>query len=121
VVTEPLIHTCPCLGHPQEDSASGVDLSTIPIVPELEDSSWFSQDTWRDLPYDYSTLMENVSLLSPAFAGSVHVTTLAHSYQSWWDMMSSSHLHMPPWLQTHSSYLSVDWGSLLLCMMFAGD
>jgi hypothetical protein len=47
----------------QEDSASGVDLSTIPIVPELEDPTWFSQDTWRDLPYDYSTLMENVRMM----------------------------------------------------------
>ncbi|KAG2491183.1 hypothetical protein HYH03_010394 [Edaphochlamys debaryana] len=34
----------------------------IPLVPELEEpgGKWLSQDVWRDLPYDWSTLMENV-------------------------------------------------------------
>ncbi|GFH13284.1 pheophorbide a oxygenase [Haematococcus lacustris] len=47
-------------GLDSRDSAAGIDTSDIPIVPELEDPEWVSQDTWRDLPYDYSTLMENV-------------------------------------------------------------
>ncbi|KAI8476799.1 MAG: hypothetical protein J3K34DRAFT_455631 [Monoraphidium minutum] len=36
------------------------DEGSIPTVPELEDPGWVSQDTFRDVPYDWSTLMENV-------------------------------------------------------------
>eukprot|EP00877_Chromochloris_zofingiensis_P009457 jgi/Chrzof1/4765/Cz14g25130.t1_PAO4[v5.2] len=36
------------------------DESDIPIVEELEDPNCVAQDTWRDIPYDWSTLMENV-------------------------------------------------------------
>ncbi|GFR45544.1 hypothetical protein Agub_g6937, partial [Astrephomene gubernaculifera] len=35
----------------------------IPLVTELEEpggGGWVAQDVWRDLPYDWSTLMENV-------------------------------------------------------------
>lgn len=33
----------------------------IPTLPELEDPAWFAfGDMWRDLPYDYTTLLENV-------------------------------------------------------------
>lgn len=32
----------------------------VPVVQELNQSGWVSQDTWRDVPYDWSTLMENV-------------------------------------------------------------
>ncbi|KAG2449650.1 hypothetical protein HYH02_005182 [Chlamydomonas schloesseri] len=36
--------------------------SRIPLVSELDEpgGKWLSQDVWRDLPYDWSTLMENV-------------------------------------------------------------
>lgn len=36
------------------------DESQIPVVEELEDPEWVTQDTFRDVPYDWSTLMENV-------------------------------------------------------------
>ena len=32
----------------------------LPIVPQLEDPQWLVQDTFRDLPYDALTLLENV-------------------------------------------------------------
>jgi phenylpropionate dioxygenase-like ring-hydroxylating dioxygenase large terminal subunit len=35
-------------------------LSDVPITPELEEAGWLVQDTWRDVPYDWSSLMENV-------------------------------------------------------------
>lgn len=38
-------------------AAAGVP---VPLVPVLEDSGWFVQDTFRDLPYDAVTLLENV-------------------------------------------------------------
>ncbi|KAG2428715.1 hypothetical protein HXX76_011419 [Chlamydomonas incerta] len=36
--------------------------SRIPLVSELDEpgGKWLSQDVWRDLPYDWTTLMENV-------------------------------------------------------------
>lgn len=41
--------------------AGGVPADEIPTLPELDDSAWFGfGDMWRDLPYDYSTLLENV-------------------------------------------------------------
>jgi phenylpropionate dioxygenase-like ring-hydroxylating dioxygenase large terminal subunit len=38
------------------------DPQTIPIIPAIEDdpSAWLVMDTFRDLPYDASTLLENV-------------------------------------------------------------
>lgn len=33
---------------------------TIPLVPVLDGPDWFLQDTFRDLPYDSITLLENV-------------------------------------------------------------
>jgi len=33
---------------------------TIPLVPVLDEPDWFLQDTFRDLPYDSITLLENV-------------------------------------------------------------
>ena len=35
------------------------DPGTIITVPELEDPSWVPSDTFRDLPYDWSLLIEN--------------------------------------------------------------
>lgn len=36
-------------------------IDTIPILPELDDPSWFElAPMWRDLPMDYATLIENV-------------------------------------------------------------
>ena len=32
----------------------------LPIVPQLEEPQWLVQDTFRDLPYDALTLLENV-------------------------------------------------------------
>lgn len=38
-----------------------VDDSSIPLQPEIEDASWGPPiDVFRDLPYDYATLLENV-------------------------------------------------------------
>lgn len=41
------------------DSAEA-DPSRLPLVPLLEEPGWLVQDTFRDLPYDAVTLMENV-------------------------------------------------------------
>lgn len=42
-------------------SDEAMDTTTIPILPELEDPEWFELPSmWRDLPMDYSTLIENV-------------------------------------------------------------
>ena len=40
----------------------GADISTLPLVPALEENpdSWTVQDTFRDLPMDAVTLLENV-------------------------------------------------------------
>ncbi|KAG1675233.1 hypothetical protein FOA52_016264 [Chlamydomonas sp. UWO 241] len=35
------------------------DPSLIVTVPELDNPDWVPQDTWRDLPMDWATLMEN--------------------------------------------------------------
>ena len=35
------------------------DPGTIITVPELDDPTWVPSDTWRDLPYDWSILIEN--------------------------------------------------------------
>jgi hypothetical protein len=43
-----------------EQSAAWV---ALPVVPELDGpdaATWVVQDTWRDIPYDYATLLENV-------------------------------------------------------------
>lgn len=33
----------------------------IPVIPELEDGTWLSgSEMWRDLPYDWATLCENL-------------------------------------------------------------
>jgi phenylpropionate dioxygenase-like ring-hydroxylating dioxygenase large terminal subunit len=36
------------------------DTADIITVPELDEPDWITSDTWRDLPYDWSLLMENV-------------------------------------------------------------
>lgn len=47
-------------GQPCSKGVSLPDPSLIRTVPELEDPTWVPQDTWRDLPMDWSTLLENV-------------------------------------------------------------
>ncbi|KAL6764549.1 hypothetical protein V8C86DRAFT_2471996 [Haematococcus lacustris] len=78
-------------GLDSRDSAAGVDTSDIPIVPELEDPEWVPQDTWRDLPYDYSTLMENV-------VDSSHVPFTHHKSISNRNVLGDYHMHLtsPP-------------------------
>uniref|UniRef100_A0A383WLW0 Rieske domain-containing protein n=1 Tax=Tetradesmus obliquus TaxID=3088 RepID=A0A383WLW0_TETOB len=39
---------------------STVDAAGLPLVPEFDDPAWLVQDTWRDVPYDWASLMENV-------------------------------------------------------------
>jgi phenylpropionate dioxygenase-like ring-hydroxylating dioxygenase large terminal subunit len=39
---------------------AGAALQPLPLVPELEEPRWLVQDTFRDLPYDALTLLENV-------------------------------------------------------------
>ncbi|GLI64211.1 hypothetical protein VaNZ11_007404, partial [Volvox africanus] len=50
----------------------------IPLVPELDerDCKWVCQDTWRDLPYDWSTLLENV--LDPSHVPFTHHASLSN-------------------------------------------
>ena len=36
------------------------DLPPLPLIPELDDPMCVYQDVFRDLPMDYSTLLENV-------------------------------------------------------------
>ncbi|CAG9460111.1 unnamed protein product [Pedinophyceae sp. YPF-701] len=36
------------------------DTSDVPVLPELDEEGWVMTTLVRDLPYDYSTLMENV-------------------------------------------------------------
>lgn len=43
----------------QKDTGSQPDTSDIPILPEW-DEGWIESGTFRDLPYDYSTLLENL-------------------------------------------------------------
>ncbi|KIZ07245.1 pheophorbide a oxygenase [Monoraphidium neglectum] len=46
---------------PKTAAAGGpADETRIQIVRQLEDPEWVSQDTFRDVPYDWSTLLENV-------------------------------------------------------------
>ncbi|KAL3140600.1 hypothetical protein ABBQ32_005170 [Trebouxia sp. C0010 RCD-2024] len=40
-------------------SSSTIDTSDIPILPEI-DEGWIDSATFRDLPYDYATLLENL-------------------------------------------------------------
>eukprot|EP00775_Hariotina_reticulata_P009138 gene9138-9306_t len=35
-------------------------LHELPVVKEFYAEDWLVQDTWRDVPYDWSTLLENV-------------------------------------------------------------
>ncbi|WIA12495.1 hypothetical protein OEZ85_012528 [Tetradesmus obliquus] len=39
---------------------STADAAGLPLVPEFDDPAWLVQDTWRDVPYDWASLMENV-------------------------------------------------------------
>lgn len=42
-------------------AGSAATTSDIPTLPELDDDSWLGfGDMFRDLPYDYATLLENV-------------------------------------------------------------
>ncbi|GLC61279.1 hypothetical protein PLESTB_001739000 [Pleodorina starrii] len=52
--------------------------SRIPLVPELEEpgGKWVSQDVFRDLPMDWSTLMENV--LDPAHVPFTHHISMSN-------------------------------------------
>ena len=43
----------------QKNTGSQSDTSDIPILPEW-DEGWIESGTFRDLPYDYSTLLENL-------------------------------------------------------------
>ncbi|EFJ51773.1 hypothetical protein VOLCADRAFT_87282 [Volvox carteri f. nagariensis] len=49
-----------CLGEALAEAVA--EETRIPLVPELDEPNgkWIAQDVWRDLPYDWSTLMENV-------------------------------------------------------------
>ncbi|GIL72273.1 hypothetical protein Vretimale_426 [Volvox reticuliferus] len=50
----------------------------IPLVPELDevDGKWVCQDVWRDLPYDWSTLLENV--LDPSHVPFTHHASMSN-------------------------------------------
>ncbi|KAI7840725.1 hypothetical protein COHA_005541 [Chlorella ohadii] len=46
---------------PAPADGSEPDTSGIRIIPELEEEGWFAfGDMWRDIPYDWATLIENV-------------------------------------------------------------
>ena len=46
---------------PAPADGSPPDTSAVPTIPELDDDAWFGfGDMWRDIPYDYATLIENV-------------------------------------------------------------
>jgi phenylpropionate dioxygenase-like ring-hydroxylating dioxygenase large terminal subunit len=40
--------------------ASNANDQSLPLVPVIDEPGWFLQDTFRDLPYDSTTLLENV-------------------------------------------------------------
>jgi phenylpropionate dioxygenase-like ring-hydroxylating dioxygenase large terminal subunit len=47
--------------HEDGSSAATDDELTLPLLPELDDPDWFElTPMWRDLPMEYSTLIENV-------------------------------------------------------------
>ena len=65
----------------QKDTGSQPDTSDIPILPEWDDG-WIESGTFRDLPYDYSTLLENLLDVSlPADSAHCGSTTLAVQQQ----------------------------------------
>ena len=66
----------------QKDTGSQPDTSDIPILPEW-DEGWIESGTFRDLPYDYSTLLENLLDVSLPAGG-------AHSGQPNWLLSSST-------------------------------
>jgi phenylpropionate dioxygenase-like ring-hydroxylating dioxygenase large terminal subunit len=46
---------------PAPADGSEPDTSGIRVIPELEEEGWFAfGDMWRDIPYDWATLIENV-------------------------------------------------------------